>query len=297
LILCTSLDQLRRVIKLLNKWSSTNNLLLNAKKSGIIEFLPRIGKQEPSLQIGNFFKGIPIVEKYKYLGLWINSKLNIKDHITHIKQKAEFQTIKLWPLLKNTSLDFRMNLWTILIRPLFEMLTCLYKNENSRSNREMIVRLLRVAFKKFALLKKNVSKYMVEKLMNFDFEKRAEEVFKINQIKWEARKLNQLPAFPKSRKEPTHKRCYYPKELQQILNLKTALCPQCKVPCSSQHMNSSHQIFIPNDEELLDLLDRVNANNKERKRGEILDEAAQAILPFLNALSKHLNDSVQTEKS
>jgi len=41
LILCTSPNQLREVIRLIKGWSLEDNLKLNPKKSGFIEFLPR----------------------------------------------------------------------------------------------------------------------------------------------------------------------------------------------------------------------------------------------------------------
>ena len=34
-------------------------------------------------------KGIPIVEHYKYLGIWIDKNINLKKHLDYINQKAE----------------------------------------------------------------------------------------------------------------------------------------------------------------------------------------------------------------
>ena len=70
LVLCSSPHQLRKVIKIIQKWSNENNLGLNAKKSGIVEFLPRCGNQKSFLKLGSQFEGIPIVSEYKYLGLF-----------------------------------------------------------------------------------------------------------------------------------------------------------------------------------------------------------------------------------
>ena len=58
-----------KVINLLQTWSKDNNLGLNAAKSGVMGFLPRIGKSIIGLTIGEEFEGIPIVERYKYLGM------------------------------------------------------------------------------------------------------------------------------------------------------------------------------------------------------------------------------------
>ena len=81
--------------------SLENNLKLNEKKSGILEFLPRLGGQSRVLNAGSCFTGIPVVEKYKYLGLWVNSKLTMDLQLGYIKDKAQYLEFKLWPLLKN----------------------------------------------------------------------------------------------------------------------------------------------------------------------------------------------------
>ena len=152
LVLCTSLSQLREVIKTIKQWSIENNLKLNESKSGIIEFLPRAGKTTKILKLGDKFEGIPIVNSNKYLGLWLNQKLTMQPQLDHILKKTNFITIKLWPVLKKISLDYRKNLWTILVRPLFEQLTMLYYSERSITNKNKVLLLLRKTFRKFTHL-------------------------------------------------------------------------------------------------------------------------------------------------
>jgi len=93
---------------------------LNKDKSAVLEFTPRLAKK---LFIrSETVLGIPVVSKYKYLGLWLNRKLTLDDQLAHIRRKANFIALKLSPLLHKVSLDYRKNLWEIFVKPLFEFL-------------------------------------------------------------------------------------------------------------------------------------------------------------------------------
>jgi len=134
LVLCSSPHQLRQVIRIIKKWSKENNLGLNAKKFGIIKFWPRYGNQKSSLKLGSRLEEIPIVAEYKYLGLRLNKKLTMEPQLTHIRKKSKFIRVRLAPTVKNLRLDYRMNLWTIFIRPLFDQLAGLYNAERTNIN-------------------------------------------------------------------------------------------------------------------------------------------------------------------
>ena len=286
LIICSSLTQLRRVVETIREWSSDNNLKLNESKSGIIEFLPRLGRQSSVLKVGSLFAGIPVVEKYKYLGMWVNSKLTMDLQLEYIKEKAQYLVYKLWPLLKNVPLDYRINLWTVLVRPMFEMLTCMYVREPP-SNQEKTNTVLRGTFKKFALLGKNVKDSTVGALMDFDFGKRASLVVELCRNKWDSRKLRIIPKYHASSHSPKAS-IRWPKELQILLNLKSALCPQCKKPCGEYHM-LNHNIFIPSDETLITNIKEINSANKKKGRTYILKSTVEYLRPFIDVLHKHLN--------
>ena len=60
-VLCSTPMELRRVIKKIKEWSLENNLLLNEKKSGILEITPRMGVQKCFLKQGELFERIPVV--------------------------------------------------------------------------------------------------------------------------------------------------------------------------------------------------------------------------------------------
>jgi len=95
LVICTSVVQIKNVLRVIDQWCQENNLHLNPKKSGIVEFVPRQGNSTNYLQIGSNVDGIPVVEKYKYLGVWIDGKLTMDPQLQHIKDKANFLVYKL----------------------------------------------------------------------------------------------------------------------------------------------------------------------------------------------------------
>jgi len=192
LILCSSITQLKNVIRIIKQWSLENNLKLNAKKSGILEFCPRSGPTKMNLSAGDLIEDIPVVDKYKYLGLWLNNKLTAELQIEHIEKKSNLIKSKLWGFLKHISLDYRISLWNTLIKPLFEMVIFIYYNER-QSNKEKIEVLIRKIFKNITFLNKNVSTNIINKLLGFSFSNRVKDLTLMTRIKWEARLFNEVP--------------------------------------------------------------------------------------------------------
>ena len=89
---------------------------LKTKRSLIIEFLPRSRTYSSSFTIYSFFDEIRVVAEYKYLDLIIDRKLTLALQVRHITKNLFIN-----PLFYGTCLK-RLNLWTILINSLFEML-------------------------------------------------------------------------------------------------------------------------------------------------------------------------------
>jgi hypothetical protein len=295
LILCSSQEQLRKAIRIIRKWSMENNLKLNERKSGIVEFLPKYGKTGRELTIGKNYEGIPVVESYKYLGVQVDSKLTLNPQLSHIESKTNYIYFKLWPVLNKVSLDYRINLWNMLIKPLFEMCLSLY-TEISSTNQEATRTMIRKTFRKLTLLKKNVSRDTVEKLMDFDFDQRVAETMEVTKVKWEARKRNVTPEYPT--KETMTKnlkkklKILYPKELQEMLNISTAVCNKCRVPCGPAHMVTEHKIYIPDTETVLQRMKEINEKGRNQKanRKAILRNAGEYLKPFLSSMKEHLNN-------
>ena len=289
LVICTSLYQLRKTITVIKKWSVENNLLLNAKKSGIIEFLPRHKTYPSQLKAGSLFEDIPIVTEYKYLGFIVDQKLTLTNQLSFIEEKTNHQRATLWPILKAFSLTERINLWTILCRPLFEMLIFPYYAERSTTNIEKVHKKIRQTFKKFCLFKKNVKDEVIDQIMDFSFHERAGKVVQTAAVKWDARILNKAPnplEYPKDNQDKKDF-IWYPKELVEFINLKTALCKRCNTPCNSGHLADSHNLLVPSNNEILEFLSIKTAEFKNRKdldKSTILNTIGDTIKPHIASI-------------
>ena len=225
------------------------------------------------------------------------NKLTLDPQISHIRQKVNFLSHKLWPLLRCVSLGYRINLWNVFVRPMFDMLVSLYVMEGE-SNRERVTRLLRKSFKSFTLLGKNVDNKTVEGLMSLDFNERAIGLQRVARAKWEARKSRTFGCVLEEERKSCSEsegsgkspRVLYPKEIQVFFNLKTALCPKCGVPCSSRHLLDVHRIYVPDNMAVLERCRLMSTEGFEQKLGrkDILENIINYIEPFSVYIKKFI---------
>ena len=154
LALCTSMEQVRNVIKIISDWSIRNGMQLNKKKSGIVIFAARKRQNIPNMKKANHtsqgkgkskrgklvpakatIEGVPICEKYKYLGTILTPKLECNEQISYIKRKAGFLLVKLYPYLKSASADAKRDMWQTMVKPLFNAALVLLEYEPSETQK------------------------------------------------------------------------------------------------------------------------------------------------------------------
>ena len=82
LISSEQMDSIRTCIEIIEQWCLTYNMKLNHSKSGILVLEDRQKKYE-NLSV---IMSIPIVNKYKYLGVWLNKNFDMKENTLHIKK-------------------------------------------------------------------------------------------------------------------------------------------------------------------------------------------------------------------
>ena len=119
--------------------------------------------------------------------------------------------------------------------------------------------------------------------MKQNFQERAIKVAQITEIKWKARIKHNAPDPKDYLKEETdnEKSALYPKEVVELINLKTALCKGCQAPCNSKHLTEDHNVQVPTNEEILQKMKDSNENLKTTKEFD------------KNALKKKLRDSLE----
>lgn len=113
-------DELETATEVLKQWSEERNMLINKAKSGI---LPIEGSR---LSVGGALNGYPVVETYKYLGVMLSGRLDVKEHCKLINRKAAFISGRLFGVRLKDDLRTNMNLFKVLIMPSYRMAYTLY---------------------------------------------------------------------------------------------------------------------------------------------------------------------------
>ena len=72
-------SSLDNIFNILDKWSLNNGIKINKLKNGIM-FIKGNENDE-------YINGYPVIKEYKYLGIVIDNKLNIRKHICNIDKK------------------------------------------------------------------------------------------------------------------------------------------------------------------------------------------------------------------
>ena len=299
LIICKSKAEIRKAINIVTNWCERVNIKLNASKSGIMEVTPKSSPH--TLLAGKVISNIPIVEEYKYLGLILDNKLTGIKHIQKLfgwtddngkkhKGKIEFIKNNLGPLIRNISLDYRANLWQILIRPLFLPLAMLC-NTLCNSLVDEIERKLKKSLKWFLGLMKNTPDYVLFSLVKVDLRKWAESEIETARAKWDSRqKGKETPEITKYKIECGFK--WLPKEVAHFINLQNLICRECKQILSSRHYKS-HDIDVPTVQDLISELTELIASGDQEgkiiKREEALRKGAILVQAHITKMKNFIN--------
>jgi len=132
----------------------------------------RRGREKHTLEIGSSVEGIPVLQSYKYLGLYLDNKLTSKVQIKYIEEKVRFISYKLRPLIDNISAGYRKNLWSTFIRPLFELLAILHVSEPAVSHRLNLDRMYRKSFQKIVRVGRTTPLFVQEVLIGSNLAER-----------------------------------------------------------------------------------------------------------------------------
>jgi len=244
LILNGSINQLRRAINIVKKWSSNYNIKLNSRKSGILEVPPKY--KSPVFIVGSSFEGVPVVDRYKYLGVWLDQFLSPLAHLDYLFGSQKNQegasrgrinniTRFLSPCIKNVSFDYRANLWITFIRPLFLPLAAM-SAILTESHQERIQARLRGSLRKFIGLPKNFSIEILAQVFPLDFKEWMRTEYQNCRTKWASRmKREQVPDGLILKYKVQYMRSM-PVEFSQYLKCFTAWCEQCDKPFYPKHL-------------------------------------------------------------
>lgn len=226
--------------------------------------------------------------------MWVNRKLTMDDQLDAINKKVNWMWIKLWHLLKKVSVSYRMNLWQILVRPLFEQITMLYYSERSQSSKNQVLLALKGSFKKLIMLKKNTKDEYIEDLMPFNLEYRANTNMVVTKKKWETRVGKQFYSTEDVPDRLEMKRRILPTELSEILNLMTARCPLCpKNTCKPSHLREMHNLIIPDYNSIMNEIERRTVDSKESRLSHrtSLEHVGSFLKLYIDRIKAFLNSN------
>jgi hypothetical protein len=270
LLLCDSPEQVRKCIQIVERWSKENGMELNKKKSGIVVFAPRLAKKIPYMKLqetekikenkktgekakvivkewvttGEEIDGVPIVNKYKYLGTYLDSKLTLSTQLNFIRQKSNFLFTKLYPYLINASAHARKNMWRTMVYPLFNGVLGLLQFEYAKSNNENLLRLWRYTFKKFLMIPQNTNTELVDDMIGITIDQLRCLNTEASLYKWKARRektelvVIEKPEFKDYLKGLSNDWC-------SIISQQCGLCALCDNTTRNYvHMKEVHGIEI-----------------------------------------------------
>ena len=264
LILCQTIDQAKRCIRLIEQWSQNNGMELNKKKSGVVVFSARRAKDIPYMvntsnnKNSNWtpaikdISGVPLVQKYKYLGTYLDSKLLMKTQMEFIRKKCNHLFVKLYPYLINASADGRRDMWQTMISPLFNAALVLLEFEGSITQSDNFLRLWIYTFKKFMIIPKTTSTDIVADMMGGN----PIKIMKRNSAnaieKWNARRERREPKrIPKIEVKNYLKGI--PNDWCNLIKQQYKLCQKCKNNIqSASHLEIAHDIEITSVEDIWD---------------------------------------------
>ena len=262
LALCTSMEQVKSVIRIISDWSLRNGMQLNKKKSGIVIFTSRRSHDVPYMVREKEndkskktklvpsrpeIEGVPICDKYKYLGTILTPKLECSEQISFIKRKAGFLLVKLYPYLKNASADARRDMWQTMVKPLFNAALVLLEYEPSETNKESLEKAWRGTFKYFMMINSRTPNELVNDMINSNLQVTASVLVQECRLQWDLRKNYQAVCPKRKSRKGINLLRGVSNRWCDIINFQSGLCPKCmpdKEICSSIHLKERHGLIV-----------------------------------------------------
>uniref|UniRef100_A0A671Z0G9 Reverse transcriptase domain-containing protein n=1 Tax=Sparus aurata TaxID=8175 RepID=A0A671Z0G9_SPAAU len=130
----SNIFQIQSILQLnfdyIQKWFSTNKLLLNKKKSYNMLFGTRQKLLHSAKLSINYPDGTPLeeIDRFKYLGVWLDSQLTFKVHIDSVIKKINCSLGLLYCSINCFTLQIRKKIVTQLILPILDYADIVYQN-------------------------------------------------------------------------------------------------------------------------------------------------------------------------
>jgi hypothetical protein len=296
-MIVTSFHQLDLAIKKISNWSSKTGVPINFDKSAILNIKKRINS--PRLVDCETYKGYPIRDKYKYLGVWLDETLDPVTNVREQTRKIDYLTRRLQVIPKRcVSPKLMINLWTLIIRPIFDYGVCFaHLLENSKI--KWYITQIKKSFKRVMGIRVSTSDKDVKKLMGYDPAMFAAHQVRNAEVRWQERKTRTtVPAENSNEFRIAGSSILLSWPLLKINNMLFNKCQKHDCLNTPQHLKDVHGIQrIPSIEAVMDQGKEIDKRLKSTKRKgrilgtiqEITDEHLKIFELCCTELIKHTN--------
>ena len=112
------------------KWCNKNKLTLNAKKTEAMWLTGNLKLETENFDVNIYDENIAYVNHFKYLGLYIDPKLNYDKHLTVLESKITKQIHLLSRCRRYLTTDQSIFLFKTLVLPIFDYVDVIYGSGN-----------------------------------------------------------------------------------------------------------------------------------------------------------------------
>jgi hypothetical protein len=142
-VICRTVGEVSRAIVIIEKWGLEFGMSMNKRKCGIL----RTGSKSNVTGFKSI-AGVPVVRKYRYLGLWLTETISPIFHIAGLRDRLKWVTgkLKIIPIEERTP-RLMGNFWQVFVRPLIELASG-FEWVCCDSWRETLANLWRVSFRR-----------------------------------------------------------------------------------------------------------------------------------------------------
>ncbi|KAL4506995.1 hypothetical protein ABPG72_001416 [Tetrahymena utriculariae] len=148
--------QINYFLQVLTEICKIFKLIINKTKSGIFKIRKRLPKN-----IKQLYDGIPVVSKYKYLGVTFDHTGSIKLHLNQLKKRLNYILKQTIQIRFNMQVENQFLIWLVFVRPHFLYIFSFLQTQ-SNSVQQKTQKLFRQTFKKALFLPLSTSDQIVE---------------------------------------------------------------------------------------------------------------------------------------
>ena len=166
------MEELDKLIEITEDWSRRYAMRINPQKSAVMQLAySKRSKRDLDPANQSSYKGYPVVDHYKYLGITLDYRIHLKQHLTEINQKVRRITNSIKIMGKSNFSPWKwIILYKLFVLPhiLYSALATECRSQKNKTTMGILQAIMKTEFKRLMGLKKTTSDKAVQTLINFD---------------------------------------------------------------------------------------------------------------------------------